>query len=59
MAFLGRLAYWPNPFGALGLGRLAKGVGPWPMVPTMPPFSCWGERSSPVGKQRTRLTVIL
>ena len=57
--FLGRLAFGPNPFRALGLGRLTKGAGPGPMVPIMPPFFCRGGRSSPVGKQRTWLTVIL
>ena len=33
-AFLGRLAFRPSPFGALGLGRLARGTEPGPMVPT-------------------------
>ena len=27
-AFLGRLALWPGPIGALGLGRLARGTKP-------------------------------
>ena len=40
------------PFRALGSGQLAKGVGPWPRVPTMPPFSCRGGRPSPVGKKK-------
>ena len=48
--FLGRLAPKPDPFGALELGRLARGVGPGPMVPTMPLFSCRGGRSSSVEK---------
>ena len=51
-AFLGQLASGPSPFGALGLVQLARGIGPGTMVPTMPPFSCWGERSSPIGKKR-------
>ena len=55
----GSVGFWANPFGALGLGRLAKGAGPGSMVPTMPPFSCRGGRSSLVGKQRTKLTVTL
>ena len=35
---LGRLALGPGPIGSLGLGRLARGTEPGPMVPTMPPF---------------------
>ena len=31
--FLGRLAFGPSLFGTLGLGRLARGIGPEPMVP--------------------------
>ena len=58
-AYLSRLAFGSCPIGALGLGRLARGTEPGPMVPTMPPFSCWGERSSPIGKKGTSLTVIL
>ena len=49
-AFRGQLAYGLFPFGALGLGRLARSVGSAPKVPTMPPFSCRGGRSSPIGK---------
>ena len=54
-AFLGRLASEPNPFGTLGLGQLARGVGPGPMVPTMPPFSYQGGGSSSVGKKINKL----
>ena len=50
-AFLGRLAFGPSPIGALGLGRLARGIELGPMVPTNPPFSCRGGQSSPVGKK--------
>ena len=35
---LGWLALGHGPIGALGLGRLAGGTEPGPMVPTMPPF---------------------
>ena len=50
--FLGRLAFGPNPFGDLGLGRLTRGTELGPMVPIMPPFSRRGERSSPVEKKK-------
>ena len=52
LAFLGRLAFRPSPFGALGLGWLAKGTELGPMVPIMPPFSFRGGTSSPVGKKK-------
>ena len=42
--FLGQLAFEPSPIRALGLGRLARGTEPGPMVPTMSPFSCRGGR---------------
>ena len=32
---LGRLALRPGPIGTLGLGRLARGTEPEPMVPTV------------------------
>ena len=32
---LGRLTLGPGPIGALGLGRLARGTKPEPMVPTL------------------------
>ena len=38
LTVLGRLALGPGPIGALGLGRLAMGTEPGPMVPTMPPL---------------------
>ena len=34
-AFLGRLAFEPNPFGALELSRLARETELGPMVPTL------------------------
>ena len=37
-AFLGRLTLGLGPIEAIGLGRLARGTEPRPMVPTMPPF---------------------
>ena len=46
-AFLGRLAFGSNPIGALGLGRLARGTEPGPMVPTVMSFNLYiirGER---------------
>ena len=49
-AFLGRSAFGTSPIEALGLSWLARGIEPGPMVPTMPPFSCRGGRSSPIGK---------
>ena len=33
-AFLGQLSFGPGPVGAIGLGRLARGTEPGPMVPT-------------------------
>ena len=50
-AFLGQLVLGSFPFEALGSGRLARGAGPGPKVPTMPPFSCGGGRPFPVGKK--------
>ena len=38
LTVLGWLTLGPSPIGALGLGRLARGTEPGPMVPTMPPF---------------------
>ena len=58
-AILGWPDFGPSPIGALALGWLARGTGPRPMVPTMPPFSCRGGRSSLVGKEGTSLTIIL
>ena len=53
--FLGRLAFGDSPFRTLGLGRLARGTELGPMVPTMPPFSCRGGRSFPVGKKGNKV----
>ena len=39
---LGQLALGLGPIWALGLGRLARGTEPVPMVPTIPPFSYRG-----------------
>ena len=58
---LGRLALGSGPIEALGLGRLAKGTEPGPMVPIMPPFfpARKGDRPwSKKKKKRTGLTVI-
>ena len=56
------MALGPGPIGALGLGRLARGTEPGPMVPTMPPFFHTGEGNRPrlekKNKKRTSLTVI-
>ena len=49
--FLGRLVSGPFPFEALGSGRLARGAGPGPKVPTMPTISCRRGRPSPVVKK--------
>ena len=56
--FVGRLASGPNPLGVLGqrvgrafVVRLARGAGPGPKVPSMPPFSFRGGRSSLVEKK--------
>ena len=37
-AFMGLLAFGPGPIQGSWAGRLANGIGPEPMVPTMPPF---------------------
>ena len=55
-AFVGRLASELNPFWALGSGRLARGAGLGPKVPTMGThnallFSYLGGRSSSVRKK--------
>ena len=47
------------PLGLLGWAGWLGVPGLGPMVPTMPPFSCRGGRSSPIGKKkRTSLIVI-
>ena len=52
---LGRLALRPGPIGALGLGWLARGPEPGPMVPTMPPFFLPGKVIVPGRKKRNKL----
>ena len=50
-AFVGRLMFGPFPLEALRLVWWARGVGPGPKVPTMPPFFYRGGRPSPTGKK--------
>ena len=52
-AFLGRLTLGPGPVGAIGLGRLARGIELGPMVPTMPPFFLSGREIIP-GRKKGR-----
>ena len=52
---LGQLALGPGPIGALGLGRLARGTEPVPMVPTMPPFFMLGRVIVPSRKKKDKL----
>ena len=54
-AFLGRLTLGPGPVGAIGLGRLARGTKPWPMVLTMPPFFLSGREIIPGRKKMDNL----
>ena len=49
---LGRLALGPGPIRALGLGRLARGTEPGPIVPTMPPFFLSGRVIVPDWKKK-------
>ena len=49
-AFGGQPVPGPFPFETLGSVWPAMGVGPGPKVPTMPPFSYRGGKSSPIGK---------
>ena len=49
--FVGRLMTEPFPLEALGSVWRARGFGPGPKVPTMPPFSYRGGRPSPAGKK--------
>ena len=50
LAFGGQPVPGPFPFETLGSVRPAKGAGLGPKVPTMPPFSYRGGKSSPTGK---------
>ena len=49
---LGQLALGPGPIGALGLGRLARGTEPGPIVPIMPPFFLSGRVIVPDWKKK-------
>ena len=50
-AFVGQPVPGPFPFKTLGSVWPARGVGPWPKVPTMPPFSYRGGKPSPTWKK--------
>ena len=52
LTVLGWLALRPGPIGALGLGWLARGTEPRPMVPTMPPFFLPGRVIVPGRKKK-------
>ena len=54
LTILGRLALGPGPIRALGLGRLARGIEPGPMVPTMPPFFLPGRVIVPSRKKKKK-----
>ena len=54
-AFLGWLASGPNPFEALELGRLARGAGPGPKVPTMLPLFLPGRKIIPDRKKKNKV----
>ena len=54
-AFLGLVAFGLSPTGALGLGRLAKGTEPRPIVPSMPPLFLPGRKIIPGWKNRNKL----
>ena len=51
LAFEGQPVPGPFPFEALGSIWPARGVGPGPKVPTIPPFSYRGGKPSPAGKK--------
>ena len=59
LVFLGRLILGPGFVGAIGMGRLARGTEPRPMVPIMPPFFLSRRKIILDRKKRTSLTVIL
>ena len=52
LTILGGLALGPSPIGAFGLGQLARGIEPGPMVPTMPPFFLPGRVIVPGRKKK-------
>ena len=51
LGFVSQLVPRPFPFETLGSVWPARGVGPVPKVPTMPPFSYRGGKPSPAGKK--------
>ena len=51
---LGRLDLGSGLIGVLGLGRLARGTEPRPMVPIMPPFFLPGRVIVPGWKKKER-----
>ena len=52
LTILGRLGLGLGPIRALGLGWLARGTEPGPMVPTMPPFFLPGRVIVPGRKKK-------
>ena len=53
----GPTGFWDWSHEGPGVGRLANGIGPRPMVPTMPPFLLSGGSDRPRLEKRISLTV--